>query len=59
MPFPTAQQVLPVLPKPQNGPGRNGPALSAVEDKEMKKKITKQRVCACGSRTKEAKNAGT
>jgi len=39
MPFPTAQQVLPVLPKPQNGPGRNGPALSAVEDKEMKKKL--------------------
>ncbi|CAG5091105.1 Oidioi.mRNA.OKI2018_I69.PAR.g12857.t1.cds [Oikopleura dioica] len=39
MPFPTAQQVLPVLPKPQNGPGRNGPALSAIEDKEMKKKL--------------------
>lgn len=32
--------VLPVLPKPHNGPmGARGPALSAPEDKEMKKKL--------------------
>lgn len=39
MPFQTVN-VLPVLPKPQNGSGaRNGPALSSAEDKEMKKKL--------------------
>lgn len=52
--------VLPVLPKPQNGvSGRVGPQLSATEDKEMKKKLRNRESALAARERKKQKMLGS
>lgn len=51
--------VLPVLPKPHNGPmGVRGPPLSAPEDKEMKKKLRNRESALAARERKKQKMLG-
>ena len=51
--------VLPVLPKPHNGPcGPRGPTLSGPEDKEMKKKLRNRESALAARERKKQKMLG-
>ena len=51
--------VLPVLPKPHNGPcGPRGPTLSGAEDKEMKKKLRNRESALAARERKKQKMLG-